>query len=186
MHGLTNNAQENFPLPLLSKYLESVREELINGKGFILFKGFPVNKWSRYKTGIAYLGLGAHFGKLISQNGKGHILGHIKDMHEDASLVGKIRSYRTNKGQDFHADYSDIVGLLCLARAKSGGESDIVSTHHVYNTLRKERPDVLKTLASPIWYFDRKGEVSKGQEQWTRSSVFFLEPDGSDGRMFAK
>lgn len=44
------------------------------------------------------MGLGAHFGKLISQNGKGHILGHIKDMNEDASQVGKIRSYRTNKG----------------------------------------------------------------------------------------
>ena len=88
--------------------------------------------------------------------------------------------------QDFHADYSDIVGLLCLARAKSGGESDIVSTHHVYNTLRQERPDVVKTLIEPIWYFDRKGEVSEGQEQWTRSSVFFLEPEGSKGRVFAK
>ena len=98
LRGLTSDAQENFSLPKLSKYLESVREELINGKGFILFKGLPVNEWSRHKTGIAYLGLGAHFGKLISQNGKGHILGHIKDMHEDASMVGKIRSYRTNKG----------------------------------------------------------------------------------------
>ena len=84
-------------MPHLSRYIESVREELINGKGFILFKGLPVTEWSRYKTGIAYLGLGAHFGKLISQNGKGHILGHIKDMKEDASQVGKIRSYRTNK-----------------------------------------------------------------------------------------
>lgn len=88
--------------------------------------------------------------------------------------------------QDFHADYSDIVGLLCLARAEEGGESDIVSTHHLYNTLRKERPDVVKTLIEPIWYFDRKGEVSKGQEQWTRTSVFFLEPKGSKERMFAK
>lgn len=85
-------------LPQLSKYIESVREELINGKGFILFKGLPITEWSRYKTGIAYLGLGAYFGKLISQNGKGHTLGHIKNMNEDASQVGKIRSYRTNKG----------------------------------------------------------------------------------------
>lgn len=92
----------------------------------------------------------------------------------------------TLKRQDFHADYSDIVGLLCLARAFEGGESDIVSTHEVYNTLRKERPDVLRTLIAPIWYFDRKEEVSRGQDPYTRSSVFFLEPAGSKGRMFAK
>lgn len=56
----------------------------------------------------------------------------------------------TESRQFFHADDSDIVGLLCIARALEGGESDIVSSHHVYNTLAKERPDVLKTLTEPI------------------------------------
>jgi hypothetical protein len=50
-------------------------------------------------------------------------------------------------------------------KALEGGESDIASVHLVYNTLQKERPDVVKTLTSPIWYFDRKGEVSKGEEE---------------------
>ncbi|GMG01067.1 unnamed protein product [Aspergillus oryzae] len=77
----------------------------------------------------------------------------------------------TESRQFFHADDSDIVGLLCIARALEGGESDIVSSHHVYNTLAKERPDVLKTLTEPIWYFDRKGETSKGQEEYIRTSV---------------
>lgn len=94
--------------------------------------------------------------------------------------------FRVSDRQDFHADYSDIVGLLCLNRALDGGESDIVSTHHVYNTLRRERPDVLRTLTAPIWYFDRKEEVSRGQEPYVRSSVIFLEPAGSKGRVFAK
>lgn len=62
-------------------------------------------------------------------------------------------------------DPSDIVGLLCMHRALEGGESDIASTHHVFNTLQKERPDVIKTLTEPNWYFDRKGEVSEGQEE---------------------
>ena len=87
--------------------------------------------------------------------------------------------------QYFHADPSDIVGLLCIARALEGGESDITSVHNVYNTLRAERPDVLKTLTEPNWYFDRKGEVSRGEEPYIRDSVFYLEPK-EGGRVYCK
>lgn len=55
----------------------------------------------------------------------------------------------------------------------------------MYNILRKERPDVLKTLIEPTWYFDRKGEVSKGDEPYIRTSVFYLEND-SNGRVYSK
>lgn len=87
--------------------------------------------------------------------------------------------------QFFHADDGDLVGLLCIARALEGGESDITSVHHVYNVLRKERPDVLKILTEPIWYFDRKGEVSKGEDPYIRSSILYLEPGGKR-RVFCK
>lgn len=87
--------------------------------------------------------------------------------------------------QFFHADGSDIVGLLCIARALEGGESDIVSSHHVWNTLQKERPDVAETLTKPIWYFDRKGETSAGEEPYIRTSVFYLEK-GENGRVYSK
>lgn len=49
----------------------------------------------------------------------------------------------------------------------------------------KERPDVLKTLTEPIWYFDRKGETSKGQEEYIRTSVVYLER-GENGRVYTK
>lgn len=91
----------------------------------------------------------------------------------------------TRNRQFFHTDDADVVGLLCIARALEGGESDLVSSHHVYNVLQEERPDVLKTLTEPIWYFDRKGEVSQGEEPYIRSGVFFLET-GGNGRVFSK
>ena len=77
------------------------------------------------------------------------------------------------------------MGLLCIARALEGGESDITSVHNVYNTLRVERPDVLKTLTEPNWYFDRKGEVSRGELPYIRDSVFYLEPK-QNGRVYCK
>lgn len=87
--------------------------------------------------------------------------------------------------QFFHTDNGDLVGLLCIHKALEGGESDIVSTHNVFNTLQNERPDVARTLTEPIWYFDRKGETSKGQDEYIRTSIFYLER-GEDGRVYNK
>lgn len=102
-------------------------------------------------------------------------------MGEDSTQIDKVRIYRTNARQFFHADDCDIVGLLCIARAEEGGESDVASIHHVWNILQAERPDVAETLTKPIWFFDRKGETSVGEEEFIRTSVFYLEtPDESN------
>ncbi|KAK2626063.1 hypothetical protein QTJ16_004325 [Diplocarpon rosae] len=182
---LTGISKDNFLIPKLANLLSSIRTEILNGKGFILFKGFPVEKWGNHKSAVAYMGLGTQMGYLVSQNGKGHILGHVKDLGEDPTAIDRVRIYRTNARQFFHADDSDIVGLLCIARALEGGESDIVSSHHVWNTLQQERPDVAETLTKPIWYFDRKGETSVGEEPYIRTSVFYLEK-GDHGRVYSK
>ncbi|PYI18490.1 Clavaminate synthase-like protein [Aspergillus japonicus CBS 114.51] len=175
---LTGISKTNFPLPTLSTRLHTLREDLLNGKGFILFKGLPVHAWGNHKSAVAYMGLGTYLGYFVSQNSRGHVLGHVKDLGEDPTQIDSVRIYRTNARQFFHADDSDIVGLLCIHRAREGGESDLVSSHHVYNTLAAERPDVLKTLTEPIWYFDRKGETSQGEEEWIRTSVVYLEREG--------
>lgn len=184
---LVSISKRNFLLPRMSALLHSIRNELLDGKGFILFKGFPVEQWGNQKSAIAYMGLGTYLGYFVSQNGKGHVLGHVKDLGEDSTQIDKVRIYRTNARQFFHADDCDIVGLLCIARALEGGESDICSSHLVYNTLRAERPDVLQTLIEPTWYVDRKGEVSQGQEPYIRTSIFYLERgQGADRRVYCK
>nr|POE92409.1 hypothetical protein CFP56_69656 [Quercus suber] len=165
----------------------SLRSELLNGKGFLLFKGFPVQLWGNHKSAVAYMGLGTYLGYFVSQNGLGHVLGHVKDTGADPTQIDKVRIYRTTARQFFHSDDSDIVGLLCVARALEGGESDLVSSQLVWNTLQAEHPAVARTLTQPIWYFDRKGEVSAGQEPYTRQAVFYLEPGtGPLPRVFCK
>lgn len=177
--------QEKFPLPGFESQLTAMRNEILNGKGFILFKGFPVNEWGNHKSAVAYMGLGTYLGYFVSQNGLGHVLGHVKDTGADPTQIDKVRIYRTTARQFFHADDCDIVGLLCVARSLDGGESDIASCHHVYNTLQREHPDVVETLTQPIWYFDRKGEVSAGQEPYTRQPILYRETE-PDGRIYTK
>lgn len=132
-----------------------------------------------------YMGLGTYIGYFVSQNGLGHVLGHVKDVGDDATQIDKVRIYRTTARQFFHADDSDIVGLLCVHRAREGGESDIVSIHNVWNDLQKNNPDVAELLTKPVWYFDRKGETSVGEEEWIRTSIFYLE-NGGQGRVYCK
>jgi hypothetical protein len=132
------------------------------------------------------MGLGTCLGYFVSQNGLGHVLGHVKDTGADPTQIDKVRIYRTTARQFFHADDCDIVGLLCIAKSLEGGESDIVSVHNVFNTLQREHPDVVETLTQPIWYFDRKGEVSAGQDQYTRQPVFYLENTTTNPRVYTK
>ncbi|KAL1887296.1 hypothetical protein Cpir12675_006599 [Ceratocystis pirilliformis] len=169
----------------LGKVLAALRTDLLNGKGFILFKGFPSDAWGLHKSAVAYLGLGTYIGYFVSQNSRGHILGHVKDVGDDPTQIDKVRIYRTTARQFFHADDGDIVGLLCMQKAQEGGDSHIVSIHNVWNTLQREHPDVAELLTQPIWYFDRKGEVSHGQQEWTRQPVFYIENSGKE-RVYIK
>lgn len=93
---MLTNEQDLFPLPELSKRMTALRNELLNGKGFILFKGFPVQKWGVHKSAVAYMGLGTYLGYFVSQNGRGHVLGHVKDVGDDPTQIDSVRIYRTN------------------------------------------------------------------------------------------
>jgi len=45
-------------LPKLEEFFGAVRREILNGKGFILFKGVPVQEWGLEKSATAYVALG--------------------------------------------------------------------------------------------------------------------------------
>ncbi|PWZ00049.1 Clavaminate synthase-like protein [Testicularia cyperi] len=173
---LSEIERSTFPLPdTLAQTLWQLRDRLVYGHGFYLFKGLPTARWGKRLSAIAYLGLGSYLGNIVSQNRFGHVLGHVKDLGEDATQIDKVRIYRTNARQFFHTDSSGgIVGLLCLHKAREGGESDIASSHAVWNQIQAARPDVAKLLASNIWFFDRKGEVSHGENGWVQQPIVHL------------
>jgi hypothetical protein len=164
------NARD-FPLPALGPKLRArVRDEVLNGRGFLLMRGLPVERWTIREAATAYFGLGAHIGSARSQNGKGHVLGHVRDLGLDAQDPN-VRIYQTNARQTFHTDSCDVVGLLCLKTAQSGGLSALVSSTTIFNEMRRSRPDLLKLLLEPI-ATDRRGEVPKGRKPYFEIPVF--------------
>lgn len=160
----------DFPLPTLGPRLLGVLRELLEGRGFAVLRGLPVERLSPREAATAYFGIGAWFGAARSQNAKGHVLGHVKDMGL-SSKDPAVRIYQTAERQTYHTDSCDLVGLLCLRTAKSGGLSTLVSSSAIFNEMRRRRPDLLARLFEPV-ATDRRGEVPAGMKPWFEIPVF--------------
>lgn len=156
--------EADFPLPTLGPRLKALGREVMQGRGFALLRGLPVQRWSLREAAVAFLGLGSHIGSARSQNARGHVLGHVKDMGL-SSADPNVRIYQTHERQTFHTDSCDIVGLLCLQEARSGGDSALVSSVTIFNEMRRQRPDLAALLFEPI-ETDRRGEVPVGEKPY--------------------
>jgi len=166
-----------FPLPRFFAELDELLGEIENGRGFALVRGIPRNRYSDEECELLYWGLGVHLGKPVSQNARGHLLGHVRDegrIHADPSA----RGYQTSQRMDFHTDMLpvDVLGLFCLRTAKLGGASKLTSALTIHNVLREERPDLLDALYG-MFHIDWRGEQPEGEKPWF-SLPMFSERDG--------
>ncbi len=163
--------REDFPLPSLSVALADMREELMDGRGFALIRGLPVEGRSAYQNAAAFWGMSTHVGRAFSQNGDGHLLGHVRDSGSSANTPTG-RGYRSNEELGFHADGCDITSLFVVQLAKSGGQHRICSSVALYNEMLRRRPELAEALAFRF-YRTRRGEIPKGVTgQWFRQPVF--------------
>lgn len=163
---------DDFPLPTLGKTLRDIRNETLHGRGFALMRGIPVEEYDGRGSAIAFWGIGAHLGEAVSQNGKGHVLGHVQDLGLDYGNLA-VRGYQTSSRLPYHTDSSDLVCLLTLQAAKSGGLSSIVSSVTLYNEMLKSDPELVRLLTKPV-YRTRWGEVPEGKKPFSKVPVFNL------------
>jgi hypothetical protein len=160
----------DFHLPTLGRVLDDMRGEVLNGRGFVLIRGLPVEDKPVEDAAAAYWAIGTRLGNPRSQNAMGHLLGHVRDLGV-ATTDPNVRTYQTTERQHFHTDSCDIVGLLCLKTARSGGLSSIVSSMAIYNEMARRRPDLLARLFLPF-STDRRGEVPVGEKPYFDIPVY--------------
>lgn len=167
----------DFPLPTLAPRLDAIRREALHGRGFFLLRGLPIARYDTADAARIFWGIGSHWGEAVSQNGKGHVLGHVKDLglnYEDP----QARGYQTSARLPYHTDSSDLVCLLCLKKSRSGGASSLVSTTTIYNEMVRRRPDLAAVLTEPL-YRTRWGEVPEGRKPYYGTAPFTIV----DGRV---
>ncbi len=165
-------SSDNFPLQNFGEVVKRVRRELRDGIGFTLFRGLPVDRYDQRALATMFCGVGSHIGLARSQNAAGHLLGHVRNIGADLS-VPSTRVYQTNARQHFHTDSTDVVGLLCINQAKSGGTSLLASSVTLYNEISKRRPNLAEELLKPLAR-DRRGEIPVGQMPFYSVPVYNL------------
>ena len=115
--------------------------------GFVLLRGVPLD--TPLET---FRMLGRHLGDEVPQNGAGDLVCHIRDTGADAADPD-VRLYTTSAEQDFHTDGADLIGLLCLSSAASGGLSALASSITVHDEVARRRPDLVHLLFEDWhWY----------------------------------
>lgn len=167
---------DDFPLPTLSGRLRQLARELDQGRGFWLLRGLPLERLTERQAAFVYWGIGLHMGTPVSQNARGHLLGHVIDEGLDYRRDSGVRGYQTRLQLPYHTDSSDVVGLLCLKGAKSGGLSSVASTTTTYNEVVRRRPDLAHFWFEP-WYYDRRNEQRPGEEPWFRTVLAHRDGD---------
>lgn len=134
----------------LEPKFQGFREELESGRGFLLLRGLPVERYSEEEVKLIYYGIGLHLGVPVGQNPQGDLLGNVMAVGDPSKK--ETRVFQTNLYLPYHTDPSDVVGLLCLRKAKTGGLSSLVSMASVYNEILAHHPELLGLFYKQFYY----------------------------------
>ena len=91
--------RQDFPLPTLSAFLQRMLDELEHGRGFVLMRGFPVDRYDYADLRRLYWGIGTHVGVAESQNIKGELIQEIADLGFDP-LSRLLRALAAGTGRE--------------------------------------------------------------------------------------
>lgn len=158
--SLDDLTADDVSFPGFQELLARWRETLRLGRGFLVLSGAPVERWSSARQKLFVRIMGLQFGRLGQNNPQGDVVGEVRDTGAQARDE-HARLYATAGEFRFHCDAADLVGLLCVRPAESGGDSRIASASAVYNELLSRRPDLAARLFEPI-PFDLRNEQAAG------------------------
>jgi hypothetical protein len=180
--------REDFAIPGLAGTLAAVSRDLEHGRGLVLLRRIPVERYREDELRTIYWGLGLHLGTPRYQNAQGELIGDVRDENRlygnvrelDPAKAGEPRTSRSKARSAgplrFHTDRVDVVTLLCVRPAAKGGLSKVVSGPGVYNTILARRPDLHALLCAP-YYHSREGEAG-GRDRYYAMPIFGMR----DGR----
>jgi len=157
--------RDDFPInAALSQLLANMSNEMEHGKGFVILRGLPIEQYNDSEIETLYYGLGLHLGEPVCQNPKGDLLGKVMNVGDITKK--ETRVYETNAYLPYHADLSDVFGLICVRKAKSGGLNSLVSSAAVYNEILERYPEYLGVYYRPMYY------AHLGEGPWAKAPIF--------------
>ena len=165
--GVGRIDREDFPLGAMEADLRAIYEQLLFGRGVVILRRLPVERYSLEELELIYWGLGVHLGTGVSQSVMGDRIGHVTDV---SGKDPNERAYRNSLAIPPHTDLADIVGMLSVRKAREGGASTYVSVIAIHNEILARCPEHLAPLYRG-YRMHRFGEQLPGEPPVTRESV---------------
>ena len=167
--GLTIESigRDDFSLGAIDDDLTAIQDEVRNKRGIVLIRGFPNNHYDLEDLERVYWGFGTYFGNGVSQSVLGDRVGHVTDMSGDEPSE---RSYRNANELTPHTDCNEMIAMLSVRAAKTGGESKYASALTVHNEIRASHAEYLPALYEGFFYH-RRGEEPPGADPCTSHKV---------------
>lgn len=168
--------------PALDADLERVFDEIQQGRGIVIVRGIPVEDHAVEDVGRLFWALGAHFGRGVSQSAIGDVLGYVRDETPPGGEES-ARGYTSRRELSLHTDLGQIVGLMCVRQARSGGESQYAAGLAVHNAIAAARPDLLPVLYRGFPYH-RRGEQAADAAPITPYDIPVFSVTGGEMSVF--
>ena len=160
----------DFPLPTLAPRLARMLNEVLHGRGFVLIRGLPIERWSKVERATSFFGLGTHLGNARSQNSKGHVLGHVKDLGRSGDDPTGGSTRRTNDRGITPTRAMSSVSCAWLAQNRAACRA----SSQFGDPLQRNPATATRFARLPLDPIetDRRGEVAEGQKPYFSIPVF--------------
>ena len=137
----------DFPFSTIAAQIEAFKQEIATGRGFVIVRGLPSDRYSDDELGKIFWGFAAHFGVAMRQSFLGDRLATVMDLTDEEPEPRLRRGYHSAGAQLVHTDAcGDIVGMVSIRAAKEGGASRLASAHAVHNIMLDLCPELLRVL----------------------------------------
>lgn len=172
---------ERTDFPACAALLDGALNALERGRGFAIVERLSFERYTRDEAQMIYWIIGQLLGVPFAQDVKGTLLYDVRDMGQDVSKGARFSV--SNLESSFHMDHCfgdpipDILGLLSLHGAKTGGRSQFLSAYTLHNELLTQYPEALAPLYA-TWYFDRRGQFKEGEKPVYEAPVFRWDAQG--------
>lgn len=156
-----------------ASFAADLQSRLAGEPGFVVLTGFPVQEPPELIM-AAYWVLGLLVGQPLRQGWEGELVCPVAGIGRKPGVPG-VQGNRLPGALPFHVDRcTDLIGLLCVRPARSGGLSRLVSCKRLHNILLAERPDLLAVLYQPFPFSvpPLRGSAAGDAATWCDIPVF--------------
>ena len=179
-----------FPLPILGPRLKEIVDQVEHGRGFAVLRGIPVNAHEQEDAVKISWGLCSYLGRGIPQSREGDYVNHIIDLTDIKATTNKNLAHVVSRDELrvshhggrrlWHTDTADIVALLCLRKARSGGQSWLASAKATHNVILSEHPECLPALYEGYYYHRLADDQAAGTSSLSREKVPVFSARGAN------